>query len=310
MTISGKKATKTYAIQPATGGLVKIGKSVAPSVRVRDLQPGNHEPLTVVGEVDEDIESLLHRKFAAERAHLEWFVVSDRMYDHFKTAYGIELVRNDTSRAWLALYRLSECISTSQVEFMIHDTYELVERLWASGLVADLLSRKDAEARRAANENTATAAIKLMERMLRRAEAGNAYSICGFARRMRVDEMWYRRHAASQIRRTYASLPTHIRALVEPDYRRIVKEARKFRDEQPDHIDSRYGDNIKDLLQPRHEMPAWVRTLRYTYPDYDLFPCWLHTYIGGYFPVTDDMLRARSAWVRNKFRQHLKDVAA
>lgn len=63
---------KTYVIQSSCG-LIKIGKSLDPSARLNDLQVGSPHELTLLGVIDDDVESDLHMKFADLRRRGEWF---------------------------------------------------------------------------------------------------------------------------------------------------------------------------------------------------------------------------------------------
>ena len=68
----------TYIIQSEKGGPVKIGKATDLPSRLAGLQTGNPEKLFVVGWIDGDVESELHRRFASSRIPGgEWFRITD-----------------------------------------------------------------------------------------------------------------------------------------------------------------------------------------------------------------------------------------
>lgn len=65
----------TYIIRAGLAGPVKIGKADDVNQRLRELQTGNHERLSVLRVIDTpfDAEPLFHLKFARNRLHGEWF---------------------------------------------------------------------------------------------------------------------------------------------------------------------------------------------------------------------------------------------
>lgn len=65
-----------YAVEGA--GLVKIGRSVAPSFRMTMLQSGSPVKLKLRGWVtgDHRLERELHDRFSAYRRHGEWFALA------------------------------------------------------------------------------------------------------------------------------------------------------------------------------------------------------------------------------------------
>jgi hypothetical protein len=67
--------TYTYAIQPAGGGNIKIGRTdQSPADRLAALQTGSPLPLVLVGFTRCDIEAEAHRTLSAHRLHGEWFM--------------------------------------------------------------------------------------------------------------------------------------------------------------------------------------------------------------------------------------------
>lgn len=70
-----KETTRVYFIQSVRGGPIKIGWAHYPTRRLAELQPGNPEPLHIIGlirggQIDE---SAIHRQFACLRLRGEWF---------------------------------------------------------------------------------------------------------------------------------------------------------------------------------------------------------------------------------------------
>jgi hypothetical protein len=73
---SSADTRSVYFIQAATGGLVKIGVAGDPVARLAEIQRMCPIPLRILGTlpgVGQAGESALHRRFAAERRHGEWF---------------------------------------------------------------------------------------------------------------------------------------------------------------------------------------------------------------------------------------------
>ncbi len=64
---------KTYLAKNSTNGLIKIGKSINPISRIKQLETGSGAKLIVLAVIDDDIESKLHRQFEKFRKHGEWF---------------------------------------------------------------------------------------------------------------------------------------------------------------------------------------------------------------------------------------------
>lgn len=77
-----------YFVMAARSGLIKIGSAVDPDARIRTLQTGSPEPLILVGVTlgGEAKERNLHRRFAADRSHGEWFHPSEELLAHIEAA--------------------------------------------------------------------------------------------------------------------------------------------------------------------------------------------------------------------------------
>lgn len=67
--------SRVYFIQASITGLIKIGVAVDPSDRLRTLQTGSPDTLSLIKTIDGDqkLEQELHRRFADDRLHGEWF---------------------------------------------------------------------------------------------------------------------------------------------------------------------------------------------------------------------------------------------
>lgn len=72
-----------YFILAANSGLIKIGSAVDPASRLRVLQTGSPEPLRLIRTIPggAELERQLHRDFAADRVHGEWFRPSEVLLD-------------------------------------------------------------------------------------------------------------------------------------------------------------------------------------------------------------------------------------
>ncbi len=67
---------RVYFIQHATGGLIKIGVSVTPRLRLKGLNAQTHDPRYRILKTERggnNRESMLHDRFAHLRRHGEWF---------------------------------------------------------------------------------------------------------------------------------------------------------------------------------------------------------------------------------------------
>jgi len=67
---------KIYFLRPVgQRGPIKIGCSMEPTARLKHLAHWSPIPLELAGEVagDHDVERRLHKMFAADRSHHEWF---------------------------------------------------------------------------------------------------------------------------------------------------------------------------------------------------------------------------------------------
>lgn len=73
----------TYMIE--AGELVKIGRAKDVGSRVKALQTGSAELLRVIRRIPFDCERQLHLRFAAQRAHGEWFRFH---FDMLTESYG------------------------------------------------------------------------------------------------------------------------------------------------------------------------------------------------------------------------------
>ena len=73
--------TKVYFIEGEGSGLVKIGKTGNVKRRLRALQTSSPVSLNLLMtiEYDDDLESRIHNKLSAHRAHGEWFRISDEV---------------------------------------------------------------------------------------------------------------------------------------------------------------------------------------------------------------------------------------
>ncbi len=72
-----------YFIQPAQGGLIKIGVAQHLPSRLATLQTGSPLELRVIAVMQggEPVERELHKRFAADRRHGEWFEPSPELLD-------------------------------------------------------------------------------------------------------------------------------------------------------------------------------------------------------------------------------------
>ena len=64
---------QTYFIQGKATGLIKIGKAIHIRKRLAALQTGSPDELVCIFNIMGDWEKRLHKKFASDRRHGEWF---------------------------------------------------------------------------------------------------------------------------------------------------------------------------------------------------------------------------------------------
>jgi hypothetical protein len=74
---ASKKAVKTYFILNTSTKLIKIGKSVRPSQRIKDIQGMAGAKLELLAVIDRNIEAELHNQFKQYRRTGEWFEDTD-----------------------------------------------------------------------------------------------------------------------------------------------------------------------------------------------------------------------------------------
>lgn len=66
--------TYTYFIRALSGGgHIKIGRTTDLDVRLKSLQCSNPHELVLLGYLEKDVESILHRKFSEHKVRGEWF---------------------------------------------------------------------------------------------------------------------------------------------------------------------------------------------------------------------------------------------
>ena len=77
---TGKK-TKTYFVQGALTGLVKIGKTQTMGRRFLAIQSVSPDIVCLLKVVSEDREAEYHKRFAHLRQHGEWFTPAPELLD-------------------------------------------------------------------------------------------------------------------------------------------------------------------------------------------------------------------------------------
>ena len=95
-----------YFVQADFTGLIKIGKSVHPSLRLQGLQAENADNLKLIGLMraqHERTEALLHNQFKKWRLHGEWFQPATEIFNYISAHSDSALVK-----ACLAKVKLEE----------------------------------------------------------------------------------------------------------------------------------------------------------------------------------------------------------
>jgi hypothetical protein len=85
----------TYFVQAEDGGNIKIGyTSRDPVCRLAGLQTGSPHKLILVGIIEGNVESELHRKFAHLRSHNEWFKNDKELVNYIERHCNVKNIVN------------------------------------------------------------------------------------------------------------------------------------------------------------------------------------------------------------------------
>ena len=76
---------RTYFIQAAHGGPIKIGKADEPELRLGQLQTGNPLRLVLLGSIEGDYEAELHERFKFSRLEGEWFAPAKELLGYVES---------------------------------------------------------------------------------------------------------------------------------------------------------------------------------------------------------------------------------
>ena len=89
--MKNKKAYKTYFILASEVNAVKIGKAIYPKERLEELQTGNPTgtPYRILGEINKDIESHLHKTFKLYKIRGKWFRFEGVLKQYIEERLGI-----------------------------------------------------------------------------------------------------------------------------------------------------------------------------------------------------------------------------
>jgi hypothetical protein len=80
-----KRAYRTYIIEAEGTGMVKIGRAADCLARLHQLQTGSFAPLTLLADIEQDIEAKLHRLFKSSHSRGEWFNYTDEIKQYLAT---------------------------------------------------------------------------------------------------------------------------------------------------------------------------------------------------------------------------------
>ena len=94
------QVTKTYFILAPNYKKVKIGKATNVALRLKQLQTGSPEILSLLAIVGQDIERTLHAQFSRYNSHNEWFTLSKEVVEWVAanavlTEWGREYMENE-----------------------------------------------------------------------------------------------------------------------------------------------------------------------------------------------------------------------
>lgn len=83
-----QKRSVVYFVQSAIGGPIKIGQSLDPQSRLKELQTGSPFELRLLAVTSNYTESELHSQFSFARLHGEWFEPVCELLDLIKSTKG------------------------------------------------------------------------------------------------------------------------------------------------------------------------------------------------------------------------------
>lgn len=77
-----------YFIEAVDSGFIKIGRSLNPELRLKQLEAGSPNQLVILGKVSggSELEAELHKRFSAHRERGEWFRATRELRDFIKEA--------------------------------------------------------------------------------------------------------------------------------------------------------------------------------------------------------------------------------
>ncbi len=88
----------TYFVLHSFSGDIKIGLSIDPGKRVRSLQTASSRKLELIGTIDGDRESELHKRFAKCRVRGEWFHPTPALKNYILNESGISFTPEQRTR--------------------------------------------------------------------------------------------------------------------------------------------------------------------------------------------------------------------
>jgi hypothetical protein len=78
------RGVQTYIIHDEEGGLIKIGKSIRPEERIRNISTISGRSVRVLAIINGNFEGELHKMFSDIRVFGEWFKDDARIHEHVK----------------------------------------------------------------------------------------------------------------------------------------------------------------------------------------------------------------------------------
>jgi hypothetical protein len=109
----------TYFIQRGTDGPIKIGKTKSVSKRLKELQIGCAESLSLRGWIHGDVESQIHELFSDHRMNGEWFRPDESILSFIELRASVD-ARDTVAAVAKTILNLSRQAATELQEFWFY----------------------------------------------------------------------------------------------------------------------------------------------------------------------------------------------
>ncbi|MCL2312759.1 MAG: GIY-YIG nuclease family protein [Firmicutes bacterium] len=86
-----ERKIKTYLIYDRKQGYYKIGKSIHPQQRLKQLEAQKNYFLDLVSYCEGDLEKKLHNYFSLKRKYGEWFKLNENNVSYIKKQFDLQI---------------------------------------------------------------------------------------------------------------------------------------------------------------------------------------------------------------------------